>query len=118
MEYIFIAIDGDNIGRKLEEYIVNEEFSKLFFFSNNLKQYFSKIKNIALKNHSNILLFGGDSVIIKIKEDNVSFFLEEIKALKTDITISIGIGKTLRQAYFALKEAKALGRNRIIIFKQ
>jgi hypothetical protein len=63
-----------------------------------------------------VILFGGDSVILEIDHDKTELFLKETSSLKAEITISIGIGDSIKKAYFSLKEAKALGRNRTVWF--
>jgi GTP cyclohydrolase III len=116
--FSFIAIDGDDIGRNLEKLLLEEDFSKLISFSNTVKNYFNLVKKIALKYNSEILLFGGDSVIIKIESKNIENFIVDLNKIQSNITVSIGIGQTVKHAFFALKEAKALGRNRIIYFNK
>jgi hypothetical protein len=41
---LYIAIDGDNVGRTLENYLLNEDFGKIIFFVNLLNLSLKKLR--------------------------------------------------------------------------
>ncbi|NER81068.1 MAG: hypothetical protein F6K42_16170 [Leptolyngbya sp. SIO1D8] len=70
-----------------------------------------------------IIINGGDSLLAFCKENKMHIVdkIEKIRiefALRSKATLSIGIGDNPRQAYFALKLAKASGKNRVEVFME
>ena len=119
----YIAIDGDNVGRKIEYLIVTNQPEKLALFSKNYHKAMIWLKETLESNlNAEVVFSGGDSLLAFSQKIQMPPFndLEILKSKfseKSETTLSIGIGGTLRQAYFALKLAKAKGRNRIELFE-
>lgn len=109
-EYYF-GIDGDSTGACLEDLLVEEKKDELKIVSKNITNALNKMENYIKKVSKNneIIFKTGDDMLVKGK---LSFNdLVEIKQIykdKTEIlTCSIGFGKTSKDAYMALKLAKA-----------
>ena len=119
---MFIAIDGDDVGRSLELYILDNRIEELEFFATALKQKFEWFAN---KLHhlfrARIHMIGGDSILASCESDLE--ILKRLESLRHEFfqhefpTLSIGIGDTPREAYLALKYAKLRGKNRLITFE-
>lgn len=124
MNLSYIAIDGDNVGQKIEWLVVNERPKELTTFSNNYHQAMEWLEQrLESRLVAKIIFNGGDSLLAAFEHKN-SLSLNELETIRkrfleiAQTTISIGIGGNLRQAYFALKLAKAKGRDRIEIFEE
>jgi len=123
MKTIYIAADGDDVGRKIEFFIVMNQIHQLSDLPNNYQSamvWFSE--NLFNDFGAKIIFKGGDSLLASLYSDK--FSLGSLEQLRTEFcnlshaTISLGIGSSPRQAYFALKLAKASGKNRIEIFQE
>jgi len=114
MDMYYIAIDGDNIGRFLESKILSEDELSIKIFSEQIRMLFDTLKLIAIENNLEILLIGGDSLLLKGNLSQTMTFLSKAVLFSNNYTFSIGLSKKLKGAYLALKEAKGLGRNRIV----
>lgn len=120
---MFIAVDGDDIGRSLELYILDNKIAELECFAVSLTRQFEGFSN-KLRNHFNakIHMIGGDSILASCNSNLVD--IEQLEKFRIEFsqqglsTISIGIGDTSREAYLALKLAKLRGKNRIITFEE
>jgi GTP cyclohydrolase III len=117
----YIAADGDDIGRRLEYFTLTNNTEELSSFSarfGNGMQWFKKELESRLGAY--IIFSGGDNLMASINSpDNPYVAIEQIRVLfkkKGDGTLSVGIGQTPRDAYFALKIAKASGKNCAQVF--
>ncbi|WP_143740323.1 mCpol domain-containing protein [Micromonospora echinospora] len=116
-ERCFLALDGDDIGSRLEVCMINEDVSGLedfaFAFNHALERFSEEIAKIS---SVDVLLLGGDSILLTLPEGEiprVNQLLHDQMA-KVGVTFSGGYGKGLRQAYLGLKLAKATGKNRLV----
>lgn len=113
---IYLALDGDNIGSRLELHILNEDIEGLQEFT---KSFNSVLNGIVSKlrqdRNIDILLLGGDSLLITLPDSCVEAVIRMIvnETANTTFTFSGGYGSSMRHAYLALKIAKASGKNRI-----
>lgn len=113
----YLALDGDDIGRRLERHLVSEDPQGLQEFA----MAFEKVRERLVKSITDIgevvfLLNGGDSILISLKETSLPVAIAAVNQALDDaeFTFSGGYGATLREAYLALKLAKACGKNRIL----
>lgn len=112
----FLALDGDDIGRHLELHMLTEDADGLRAFASAfedvLDQLFRRIKDIP---SIEVLLRGGDSLLLAMPEAEIKAVLDHIHATVsgTEFTFSGGYGRTMRDAYLALKLAKATGKDKI-----
>jgi minimal CRISPR polymerase domain len=119
---VFISVDGDDVGRSLELYILDNRIEELENFAIALTHRFewfsSKLRHLF---RAQIHLIGGDSILAScepteetvqcLENLRIEFFQEGLPS------ISIGIGNTSREAYLALKYAKLRGKNRLVTFE-
>jgi len=113
MEY-YVAIDGDDIGRSLEKRILSNNEIQVGEYSDHVRNIFERLKDAALHNDLFLILFAGDSLITKGREDQTLRFLSQAIVLSNELKFSVGLSDNLKGAYFALKEAKGLGRYQIV----
>lgn len=106
----YYAIDGDDIGKKLEEYALKNDIQSIRELSATVKESLSKIREHLSSNGGEIIFCEGDSLLAFSKEEiNISIDI----LIEESISFSAGIGKTTAMALLALKKAKGLGKKRI-----
>jgi hypothetical protein len=114
----YFGLDGDDTGEQLEKLfrdnVEEKEFSN---FSNSISNATNKIQEKIKDINGKILFCTGDDILFK-----TTYQHEEIENLREiyskesgGLTCSIGFGPSVREAYVALKMAKAYpGKNRIV----
>jgi hypothetical protein len=123
MKTLYLAADGDDVGRKIEFFIVMNQTRQLSDFSDDYQAAMVWFSEKLSNNFGAKIIFkAGDSLLAcSLLEE---FSLNSLEQLRIEFcklshaTISFGIGNSPRQAYFALKLAKASGKNRIEIFQE
>ena len=123
MNHIYFAVDGDDVGRRLEYFMLVNDASALTRFSTTFRKAMVWLESELIQNFGATILFsGGDNLLAYFQEARWSINdFEGIRiqfAEQSQNTISIGLGGNLRQAYFALKLAKAAGKNCIRQFQE
>lgn len=119
MYYHYLRIDCDNVGDKIEFALYNENAENAQKISNIIKENIIwLIDELSLKMNAEILLIGSDDILCKIKNEFYNFLeLEKIHVEfynRTNITISIGIGNSIRNSLINLNIAKVSGKNKIV----
>lgn len=117
MSKLFLAVDGDDVGRKLEYYIITNQLKSLQEFFVNFQLAMKWLENMLVNEYSATIIFnGGDNLLADIY--NIPLSVGDIDLIRIKFstisgnTISIGLGNSPRNAYIALKIAKASGKNR------
>lgn len=123
MSEICLAIDGDDVGHRLEYLMLVNEREALIEFSTGFQAAMDWLKRKLISDFKATIIFsGGDNLLAILRVDNPS--IEVLETLRTEFaerahsTLSMGLGENLRQAYFALKLAKTSGKNCICQFKE
>ncbi|WP_088014538.1 mCpol domain-containing protein [Gottfriedia acidiceleris] len=114
---MFISIDGNNVGKFLEGYIINEDLVSLESLSENIKAVVLAITNFIKNQNGEVYLSGGDNVLGWLPEENeekLISFLKEINK-NSEIKFSAGSSKGLKETYLALKYSKSLGNPNLTI---
>lgn len=116
---MYIAIDGDDVGRKITSSYLSNSEEKLAHISNKLNKTTREISNMLLSNGFEIIFQAADGVTAKTDNDaNLNIVFDKIKSYSFDgITFSAGVGASLREAYVALLNSKSNGKNMISIYK-
>jgi hypothetical protein len=118
MDSVYIRLDCDNVGDKIECALYNEKPEIAQNISNKIKKNIKLVvKKFKSEFNSELLLVGSDDLLLKIE---LKYFdIEKIEKIKFEfqknsgITLSIGIGKTILDSLVNLKIAKVSGKNRI-----
>lgn len=115
-DMIFIAIDGDGIGKLVGRAVLSNDVAELHNVSNRIDSAQDFILRWA-HDHGGIKISGGgDEATIAIPKE-VAHQLEELRngiEKSFGYTISIGTGKNLAEAGTALLVAKLRGKDRIV----
>lgn len=113
MEQIYYyAIDADEVGKRLENLLLNNKEEEVASFSKNIILSVDMVRKYFEMQKADIIFAGGDNILVK---SNWKIELALPLPSMDRITWSIGIGDTIEKATLALKKAKGLGRNRIEI---
>ncbi|MEL7120328.1 MAG: mCpol domain-containing protein [Bacteroidota bacterium] len=117
---MYAFFDGDGIGNKIEILFRDGKIEQAKEFSESLKMAMQIIEKELSKNPKyEIIIIGGDDLLIKKKGRFSKSELEEIRELfknnnSEGATFSCGIGSTVSESIDSLGLAKLYGRNRII----
>ena len=111
----FVTIDGDDIGQKITSAYLNNNVQELVRV-NNLVQEKTQLIAEFLRSHGfDILFCAADGVAGSIctEFDNEVIFAQIEKISEQEVSFSVGVGITLREAYIALLSAKSSGKGRL-----
>ena len=111
----FIAIDGDDVGNQIRNYIINNDVDSVASYSKALTSFFNNLADSMIKEGFKVVFCGGDSILAFASPSTTANYLSDIK--KPEHPISIGVAPTAELAYVALQLAKARGKSRIVILE-
>ncbi|EMK3397952.1 mCpol domain-containing protein [Vibrio parahaemolyticus] len=111
----YITIDGDDIGRRITSYYLNENEAGLERISYDLTLAVENISNLLTASGFEVIFCAADGVLAKTSLDiNYELLFSQIQLCAThNITFSAGVGGSLKSAYIALMDAKSSGKNQI-----
>jgi hypothetical protein len=117
---LYLAADGDDVGNHLEYYVLINDIQSLTRFSAIFQSAMSWLRTeLTERLDATIIICDGDTLLATLPSDHSS--IEAIERIRISFagqtqgtcTLSMGLGRTPREAYFALKLAKVSGKNRI-----
>jgi GTP cyclohydrolase III len=106
----FLAIDGDNIGSRVEKLVIMEQAEKLSLYATEVSQRLQYLGQCFNELGGTLVFIGGDSILVNFARSEI----EKIKSVLIEphpVRFSAGWGSTMREAYIALKVAKSSGKN-------
>ena len=112
MEYIY-AIDGDDIGKKIEYALFNNDLKSAANISSNIELKLKELNEEFSRLGAETIFLAGDSLLVRSAK---LISLPSSMFQYDGMTFSMGIANTPSKAVLALKKAKGLGKNRIISF--
>ena len=105
---MFIAIDGNSTGRKIEKLIFTNELTKLAKFSEMIQCRIEAMKKTIVHYSGNVIMVGGDNILAEIPLSFYSELLNELEPLTLeDYSFSVSISTSVQGAYLGLKYAKS-----------
>lgn len=109
---MYISIDGNNIGKTLEKYILSEDIAGLEKFSKSLNDTINYFTDLINCQGGTIIVSGGDNILASFSDDSYKKIIAKVLRPDTvNVCFSVGIGKTAIHSYLALKYAKAMNHN-------
>lgn len=109
----FYALDGDNVGRRLECLVLTNDCNAISQFSQVVQTALDEVVAELLGLQCNIVFRGGDSILACC---DTAIAVEELPLERSGFTFSIGVGTTPTRALLALKQAKGNGKCRVEFF--
>lgn len=103
---MFLAYDGDKVGRKLESLLINNNEFEIEAFANKVSQALGDLEMQLVEHNCKIIFASGDSVFARTE---MEFNADDVTRDYEEITFSLGIGETPLEAMLALKKAKSRG---------
>ncbi|MFW8626697.1 mCpol domain-containing protein [Deinococcus sp. ME38] len=108
MKGIFVAIDGDSVGKLIEKLILDEDEVHLNQVSKTIQRAIYRCSERSVALGAEVIFGAGDNVLIKsdqsIEQNIIDLFIEETANLP--VKFSIGVGCSMTNAYLSLKIAK------------
>jgi len=120
MNRVFIAVDGDDIGEKINESVLQNDVNALAEFSNRLNHGIEAIREWANSHQGAVVNSGGDEAVIYIdgvEEDELLDSVEHLREVYKQITgcsLSAGTGSSLVEAGKALLAGKVSGKDMVV----
>ncbi|MDB9526779.1 mCpol domain-containing protein [Oscillatoria sp. CS-180] len=110
----YIGIDGDDVGAKLELFLLQNDERKIAEFSRSVENTVRRLESQARELDLEVIFCAGDSLLCKGQEQALGKLIRILNFQQESLSFSAGIGNTIKDAYIALKYAKASGKNMII----
>ena len=105
---MFIAIDGNSTGRKIEKLIFTNELTKLAQFSEMIQCKIEAMRKTIVHYSGNVIMIGGDNILAEIPVSSYRELLNELEPLTLeDYSFSVSISTSVQGAYLGLKYAKS-----------
>jgi len=118
---MFIAVDGDDVGRRFEERLAvcetHEQTESLSLWSQRMQQDLSDYLLELMKSwEGSFLARTGDGFLASFPAIHFLNLRAQFRPRLMDATVTVGIGRTVKEAYLALKLGKARNRGGGIFF--
>jgi len=117
---MYIAIDGDSVGTRLQQLILEEKLNELKYFSNSIKDAILRFTAI-LENYGSIIyMSGGDNIFAECTRECAQVVAEYVymENEKKQICYSLAIGENTQDTYIGLNYAKSSKIHYIEVFRE
>ncbi|MCD7437296.1 mCpol domain-containing protein [Streptomyces lincolnensis] len=115
----FAIIDGDNVGNKVEKYILANNVEGFIESSRMISRVLQRMADRMTELPGVSLVHtGGDSILIEIEDASIDLVVETLEKEQNPglLTFSAGVGSPPRRSFLALRMAKSSGKCQIIRF--
>ncbi|MFC4808824.1 mCpol domain-containing protein [Paenibacillus sp. GCM10023250] len=113
---MYVYIDGDDIGLKIEKSFMNNDEISLQKINNDVKNAVNSISSQLVIGGFDIIFSGADGIICKRDFVDVKELFDLIRHNSKGINFSLGVGSSLCDAFLALRYAKSNGKNTAALF--
>lgn len=116
---IYVAIDGDDIGRKLASCYLTNRVDNLKATKDLIDLKTQRISHLLSSLGYEVFFCAADGVTGALKADQInagSLYQEIANIAGEELAFSVGVGKSLRESYVALLYAKSTGKARVCDF--
>lgn len=115
---MYIILDGDDIGLKIEKSFMENDELTLKKVNEDIKRIVDFISIYLVQEGFEIIFSGADGIICKGNEVNIKNLSNFVKKECLPYTFSIGIGDTLKSSFLALRYAKSISKNVTVSYNQ
>lgn len=115
---MYVYIDGDNIGMKIEQGFIGDNEGGLANLSSELQRITKQISCRLIELEHEIIFSAADGILSKsvyIDKVTIETVLNDLKSM---FTFSAGIGDSLEECYIALRYAKSSGRDCVVTYME
>jgi len=118
---IYISIDGNRIGSKVESYLIANDGQGLVQFSQGVEAARKAVEAYLRSLDARILFSSGDSVLAMTEQPFAKHTGDELAQLfqvTAGCPAAVGIAHTLREVYLAIKLAKAADQVNVVDYRE
>ncbi|MBQ8928736.1 MAG: mCpol domain-containing protein [Oscillospiraceae bacterium] len=112
MNSVFFAMDGDAIGKRLEQYIFTSDTAGLHTLSLGIQEDVRTVSALLRAQGGTVHMEGGDNLLGECTQDAAAVLLRAVTQINAHRAyhFSVGIADSMIGAYMALKYAKLSGK--------
>ena len=111
-EEYFIFLDGDQVGKRMEQVILKSDISEVEELSKGISSQFHELQLKMTSLGIKVIIAAGDNIIGVGSQEKIVSSFKHING--SVVSISAGVGWELLDAYLALRYAKSLGGGQIV----
>ena len=108
---MYAYLDGDDIGLRIENGLLTNNEIILRETNSEVNSVVYELTEFLVGSNHQIIFSGADGIICKGENINIDMIHSFLHETKSSIRFSIGIGRSLSDAFSALRFAKANGKN-------
>lgn len=108
---MYAYIDGDDIGLKIENSFMDNNEERLKNINESVKRTVEQVTSELESKGYEIIFGGADGIICKKNEINIKEILYYLRGISNELSFSMGVGSSLRDAFLALRYAKSSGKD-------
>jgi hypothetical protein len=119
-DLIYAHFDGDDVGSQLKLHLLDNEIEEAREYSRSIVAALGQVRELLEMSHAvDVIAMGGDDLVVSWQEGSISRGeIEEITATFHRLsgrTMSVGMGRSPREAAENLHRAKLMGKDRVIL---
>jgi hypothetical protein len=111
---VYVALDGDDVGRRIEQLIARGSESAVRAFSESVQARIRELADVATRAGGRLVFCAGDSLLAWVHRKTALALCRSAAARNKGVRFSGGIGPGMTEAMLALRLAKAQGRRRYV----
>ncbi|MFF8641710.1 mCpol domain-containing protein [Streptomyces sp. NPDC015345] len=118
---LFAIVDGDDVGNKIESHLLANDVAGFVQTSKMISLTMETVAGSASRVPGvAVISTGGDSILLQLGEDSITRLTDALEVLQQpgQFTFSVGVGRTLRESFIALRMAKSSGKCRVSIYPE
>lgn len=117
---MYIAIDGDSVGTRLQQLILEERLEELRCFSNLIKDTLLRFTQFLEQHGGVIYMSGGDNIFAECTRECAQIVAEYVSMEneKKQICYSVAIGESTQDTYLGLNYAKSSKTHYIEVIRE
>jgi len=115
---IYVGLDGDDIGKKIEKCLLENDEKEAARLSQEVINTKDKIDEYLRSLNFEIIFSAGDDILSKGNSIDIEKLKEFLLNVEDECSFSAGIANTMAKTYVALKYAKSIGKNVIVKYNQ
>lgn len=106
---MYIAIDGDSVGARLQQLILEEKLDELKCFSESIKETLFRFAQLLEENGGTIYMNGGDNIFAECTRSCAQIVAEYVRVEneKRLVYFSLAIAENTQDTYIGLNYAKS-----------